>query len=259
MIKQFYLVLLTITFFGSCKKDTTEPTADDSPTTAAAPSSTGVVIPAGLTLSSNGNQSVFQTEKIYTESNGVITKDSSIFVAFYSQPQNTLTPAYVYGGTVTLNNKIITPDTAQVYYFEYNSSVNITSPLSWSVTGSGTVTAFNQNFTPSYPRYTGTNVLPDTCIKSDGITLNITGVSNNAGSICVYLYSGGSLASNSPYKILAASGGTVNFTPADLNGLSLNQQMTINVQLVNNFSAVQNGIKNGFVNYSNYKKLSYLK
>ncbi len=241
-------LILLFTFFA-CKKKGNEP----EPLTPTTPIP-GVGVPDGLVKSTGGNYCSLQTNYIYYNTNGVITKDSAVFAAFYSQPPSSTLPTNVSGGTVTLNGTTITA-VGDVYYISNNLPINITGSLAWNVSGSGTVTAFSQSFIPSYPKYSGGNLLPDTCIKANGITINISGVTNNQSSVSVSLYSG----TSSINKYILGSSGAVSFYPSELNAFTINSSISINVIMSNQYTAILGGIKRGFANTLQYTKYSYLK
>lgn len=237
------IAILLVSFF-SCKKKATT-TANTSTTT----TTTGGIVP-----SSGGDYCDLQTTYRYTNIGGTVTKDSMIFASFYAAPVSSVTPTYVVAGTVSLNGTNI-PYMNPSYFIASNPPINISGTLNWDITGSGTVTAFSQSFTASYPKYAGGNVLPDTCIKANGITINVTGVSNNLNSVVVSLYCGSASAT----KYILSSNGTVSFSPSDLSSFPVNSSLSIIINLSNVYSATLGGIKRGFSNTLQYTKFSYLK
>jgi hypothetical protein len=179
-----------------------------------------------------------------------------VFASFYAAPVTSVAPTTVFAGTVTLNGVNVPFQTSSsMYYIASSLPINIAGPLTWSVAGSGTIAAFNQAYTPSYPKYTDGNLLPDTCIKANGITITVSGVTNNQTSVYVALYSG----SFSVGKSLLASNGSVVFTSTELANFPVNQPLTISLSLSNSYTATHNGLKHGFDNGINYQKISYLK
>lgn len=247
MIKYIFSIIIFITlFFFSCKKKDNPPPVVANTTTGGSTS--------GLTPSTGGDYSNLQTTYRFTNVAGVVTKDSSIFASFYSAPVTSVMPIYIYAGLVSLNGTNI-PYQNSFYYIISNPSVNIAGPLVWNVTGSGTLAAYTHSFTPFYPKYTGGNSLPDTCIKANGITINISGVTNNLNSVIISIYSGPSTLT----KYILGSTGSVNFTSAELANFTVNSSLTIIINLSNLYSATYNGIKHGFTNNIQYTKYSYLK
>jgi hypothetical protein len=239
----FTLIFILTLFFVSCKKKDSTPTP--------ASSTTGST--TGLTPSTGGDYSDLQTTYMYTNTGGIVNKDSSVFASFYSAPVTSVSPAYVYAGTVTLNGSNI--DYQGTFYYPIGQVPNIAGPLTWSISGSSTVTAFTCSFVPNYPKYTGGNLLPDTCVKASGITINISGVTNNLNSVNISIYCGGSNLS----KYIIGSNGSVSFTPAEIANFPAHNSLTIIVTLSNLYSAIFNGKKQGFANTIQYTKYSYLK
>ena len=240
-------LILVLTFFACKKKEATPAPVNTSTTTTSG-------APAGLSPSTGGEYCSLQTTYSYYNIGGSVAKDSVMFATFYAAPSGSVTPTTVYAGTVSLNGFTL-PNTGTSYFVIGSAPVNISNSLTWNVTGSGTVTPFSQSFTPNYPKYTGGNLLPDTCIKANGITINISGVSNNQNTSSVYLNAG----SNSIYKYILGSNGTVTFSPSELSGFTTNQTITILVLIGNYYSATLGGIKRGFSNTLQYTKYSYLK
>ena len=247
-------LLLLVCFFTFCKKKDTTPNPTPINSTNTTTTGSNIYLPA----SSGGDMCNLETNYNYLDFNGNVTKDSSVFASFYSALfTSTVAPTTINAGTVTLNNSVIPFQSSSNigYYFTSNLPINITANLTWSVSGSGTVTAFSQVFTPSYPKYTGGNLLPDTCVKANGITINVSGVSNNQNGVSVYLYSG----SVSAHKFIYSSGGSVTFTSSDIAAFPVNQPLTISVDFSNLYTAIVGGIKRGFSNNVIYQKISYLK
>ncbi len=240
-------LILVLTFFACKKKEATLETLASS-----APS--GVTAPNGLVLSTGGDLCNLQTSYMYSDHSSVVTKDSLVFASFYSAPVSLVLPTYVSGGTVTLNG-INIPYQGSSYYISNNLPTAISGTITWSVSGSGTVTAFSQSFIPNYPKYTGGNLLPDTCLKANGITINISGVTNNHNSVGVSLNSG----SSSTFKYITSSNGTITFSASELSAFPTNSQLLIIINLSNIYSAALGGTKRGFANTLQYTKYSYLK
>lgn len=249
-----YCSLIIIACFTFCKKK--DKTTDAAPpnysgggtstTTGGAPS---------LSPSTGGDYCALQTTYSYFDNGVTVVKDSQVVASFYSTPPSSVAPTNVYGGTVTLNGIDIPFFSSNNLYYSTGSVPNISGPLTWSVSGSGTVTAFSQAYTPSYPKYTGGNLLPDTCIKANGINITISGITNNQSSVVVYLFGG----STSAFKYIIGSSGVISFTPSELAAFPVNQILQISVYLTNSYTATHGGIKRGFINNLNYQKMSYLK
>ena len=247
--------ILIVCFTFCKKKEATPAPAATASTSSTTTGTTNIyTIPAGLVASTGGNFCDLKTTYIFVNNGGTIIKDSVVEARFYTEPLTAATPTLISGGTVTLNGTNV-PFQTNFYTFIGSSPINLTSPLNWSVSGSGTVTAFSQSFTPSYPQYTGGNLLPDTCIKANGITMNVSGVSNNQSGVIVQLYSGANYA----FKYYLGTNGSVTFSAAELSSFTINNPLTIAVSLTNVYSATLGGIKRGFTNSLQYSKFSYLK
>lgn len=239
-------VICTLTVI-SCKKEDKEP----------APTPT----PSGVLGGPYQTYSYFRTGYSVTESNGVVYVDSSsVFAMFYDQPTypNNKIPA----GNVSINSLSLTPDQSNFYQYQFFSGpMNISNTLHWNVTGAGTITAFTHSYTPSYPRYSGADLLPDTCVKANGLSVSITGVSNRSGlipglSISVYQSSPTYVQIN---KSTQTSSGTVSFSASELAGFDTSESFYLLVS-INNYTSVN--VSNVFRAFScdyQYTKEIYFK
>ncbi len=246
----YSITLLLVLCFTFCKKkETTAVPVNTAPTP-------GVGVPNGLVKSTGGDYCNLSTTYNYTHIGNNVSKDSTVQASFFTAPTSGIPSTNVNAGTVTINGVPLAYNNSPLLYYIYSGlTANITGSITWDVTGSGTVTAFNQSFVPSYPHYTGGGALPDTCIKANGITINITGVTNNQNSVVVYL----NLGTANLYKYILGSNGSVTFSAAELASLSTNQVLTIDLFLTNAYTATHNGFKHGFTNGIRYTKYSYLK
>jgi hypothetical protein len=245
MKKIILLVISTLAiYFISCKKKESSPPETTSPSTTK----------AGLAPSTGGDYCNLQTTYRFTNMGGVVTKDSMVFASFYVAPVSSVPPTNIAAGSVSLNGTNI-PFSGSSYNITSNVPTSIAGTLNWNVTGSGTVTAFSQSLTASYPKYTGGNVLPDTIVKANGVSINITGVTNNLNSVLVSLYGGSASAT----KYVLGSSGTVTFSPAELSAFPVNTSITLLITANNIFSANLGGIKRGFTNGFQYTKFCFLK
>ncbi len=243
-----FTILLFIAFIACKKKESTPPETNTTTTT-------GGTTTSGTTT--GGSYSTLQTTYLITNSGGVIAKDSSIQANFYSAPVTSGTYSLVSAGTVSLNSvNIPTIGGGIGYYIGNNAPVNLQLPLTWNVSGSVTLTAFSHSFVPTYPKFTGGNLMPDTCFKSAGITFTISGASNNPDNVVlIMLFS----SSASALKYNFASNGTINFSAQDMASFSANSNLTIQVSWTNATYATYGGIKHCFTNNLKYIKYSYLK
>jgi len=246
-------VLCSIIFiaiaFTFCKKK--EETPAPAPTT----STTG----GTTTGSPDGSYSNLQTGYNVMNYNNVTTTDSSVFASFYVSPPTTSAPVYTTAGNVNLNTVSLTPQFNSSYSTNNPCPINISGVLTWSVAGAGTITAFTYSYAPSYPKYSGFNLLPDTCIKANGINITINGVTNYNASgfstgLSVHL-----IQNTLVSKFLFGSSGTLNFSAAELSGFTINNPITIMVSLNNLTSVTIGGFKRDFSCLYTYQKISYLK
>ncbi len=234
--------IATLLVFTFCKKKDSTP--------APAPSGTTT----GGTTGGGASNSNMQTTYMITDYGNTITTDSIVFASFYATPPTSVAPTSVSAGTVSLNSTVLNPSNLP-YENPFPMNINIHGSLNWNVTGSGTITAFTYSYLPSYPKYTGGNLLPDTCIKANGISIQISGVSNAPGaSVSVILSQNTTI-----FKYILGTSGTVTFSAAELSSYSTNSPIVILIMVSNITSATLGGIKHGFSNSLHYTKYSYLK
>ncbi len=246
-------LLSSLFLFASCKKkETTQDTANN-------PTTTGGSTTGSTTGSTGGSDyySTIKTNYIISNSAGFETKDSLAHAIFYSQPVSNPGYSLVSAGNVSLNSvNIPTIGGVGVSYFKQPINVNLKNILVWSISGSGTLTAFSHSLTPSFPNYTGGNLLQDSCSKSAGITINVSGVTNNISNNVIVRLNAGSYSS---IKYILSSNGSVTFSAQDLAAFPTNQSLTIQLSMANLTFATYGGKKHGFSNGLEYYKNSYLK
>jgi hypothetical protein len=248
-----FVVTVFVVLFLSCQKksNSPDPAANNS-------SSTGGSTSGGLSPSVGGDYCNLQTTYTYNENNGIVSKDSFVVASFYSAPVSSVAPTNIPAGTVSLNGSVLSFNSGTNLYSSVSgNSISIGNTLNWQVSGSGTVTAFSQSFTPSYPVYTGASSLPDTIRKSTGATITINGVSNNQNSVTIWLRDMNNASSN--YKFLIGSNGSVTFVSGDLSSLTAGQPVFLTLNLANTYSVNHGGILRGFANTISYTKRCYLK
>ena len=199
-----------------------------------------------------GAYSNFQADYMFTDIGGILTKDSSVHVSFYTSPPSSSTSiSYVNAGNVVFNGSTLNYSSN---YYSNSSPVAVGGVINWSVSGSGTVTAFSHSYTASHPKYSGGNLLPDTCIKANGITINVSGVTNSAQGVSVLLSQGSSI-----YKSLLTPTGNITFTSSELAVFNVNNPITITVSIGNYKTEILGGVSHGFSNNLFYSKIAYLK
>lgn len=246
-MKHILLVAFAVTLFcASCKKK------DESPA------------PTPTNTTTTGNNS-FAYSDMYTgysilNYNNSITVDSSASAQFYLESNPNGPAVNVTAGNVNLNSYSLTAQSDNVYMSPNPGPLSITGPLNWTVAGSGTITAFNYSYTASYPKYTGGNLLQDTCVKANGISINVAGLSDyvteasNSGLTVMLLQN--TMISK---PIFGTAGGTVTFSAAELSGFSSNSPISIMISVVNFNRVVVNGVNRNFNCGLLYQKYSYLK
>lgn len=233
--KIFFVFIALSVFIVSCKKKEKNTTP---------PASTNNVVA--------GAYSNHQADYYYLDNGTTVTKDSMVFVSYFqSPPTGTASIVKVNAGNVYLNGTALNYSSGT---YQNGGPLKVSGLITWSVSGSGTVTAFVHSYTASHPSYTGANLLPDTCIKSSGININVSGVSN-VSSVSVGLYQG----SSSLMKQLFSFNGNVNFTSTELASFSTMQPITIMVDCGKYKTEILGGVEHGFSNNLVYNKISYLK
>jgi hypothetical protein len=244
-MKTTIIIILTITIFLSCKKkDNTTPTNNPSQTsTTGAANTTGVM----------GNlQSGYNVLDI---GNGQYVFDSSIVASFYDMPSGSSLPNNIYVGVVKVNNNIMKYETSLGFYQDTTIYLNMNN-LIWNVAGSGTVTAFSHTHTPVYPKYASSNIaLLDTCLKANGFTVNVNGITNTNANTTIYVFQG----ANSAFKYITGSSGNVTFSPTDLAAFTTNSSLSIYVYLTNYHTVPLGSVSYAFSDTYSYTKFSYLK
>ena len=219
--KDVCVIVFVVLAFAACKKKDTEPEPTPTPTT------TG-----GNPLQA---YSYFRTGYAVFELSNTTQVDSSAIIAmFFDQPaypNNT-----ILGGNVSVNSFSLTPNQGNLYQYQFFSGpLNITNALNWSVGGSGTITAFTHSYVPSYPKYAGAGLLPDTCIKANGLSVPISGISNYSSlikDVSVSLYQTAPTYTQINKNAQGVSG-TVSFSASELAGFDTNEDLYLSVVMYN--------------------------
>lgn len=192
-----------------------------------------------------------QTDYTYLDNGSTVTMDSNAIAVFMQGPMGTINNVYISAGNVSLND-------SNLYFMLDNymkvNPINISQTLKWVATGSGTITPFTYTFVPSYPKYVGGSVLPDTCTKMSGITINISGVSNLSGGIGVSVTQGATSIGKS-----ISTNGTVSFSTSEIGAFNTNANFSIELIFQNTTSATLGGVLHSFNNCVLYNKIAYLK
>jgi len=197
--------------------------------------------------------SMLQTTHHTSDNLGVLWKDSSALAVFFDKPMKNSGSSYISAGTVKLNDSVLYYNSG--VYSSYQL-INITAPVKWSVSGTGTITPFDFTITPSYPKYTGGNILPDTCIKANGMTITVSGVSNTNQGVSLFLNS----SSVNLSKYISGNGnGSVIFTTTDLATFNVNSNIYLQLMMSNYNTQSINGVVHSFVSTTSYQKIIWLK
>lgn len=210
----FALSAIFILVFSSCKKD------NENPNNGTTPEST--LNYYGL-LQSNEVASVVSGSIAYTSGSSRAYFPNG---GFYNS--NTISEGYigtaVNVGTVSVNSITLKPQpqpSSGIIYDDTSSTI-CSSPLQWSVSGGNEISAFTYTYTGVKPIYTGYNTLPDTVKLSQNTVINFTGLTG-ADEIVVYLMGGSGYVS----RVLPGSSTSINFTAADLSGITPSPSSTL--------------------------------
>lgn len=230
-IKYVFLLTCVLLFCATCKKNKKS---------SASANTSNTTYPGGdlLTL-----------VKQYNNGASFGYEDSVAYSYFYdvNMPGN-----YANAGQVSFNGTIM--QNSLGFYQDTTFVLNLHQPNSvWSINGSSQVAAFNHTYTPSYPQFTGNNLLPDSFSLSAGFTINFgSSISNNNDTILL------SITLDAVIKKIAPGQTTCTVTPSDLIGVSVNNGGNIrlrfskvntvtynnrNYTIHNNFTHSKYGIK----------------
>ncbi len=147
-----------------------------------------------------------------------------------------------FNGTIMLNSAGFYQDTTFILNLHQPNSV-------WSINGSSQVAAFNHTYTPSYPHFTGNNLLPDSFSLSTGFTINFgSSISNNNDTILL------SITLDDVIKKIVPGQTTCTITPSDLTGVSLNNGGNIRLKFTNKATVTYNNR-----DYTLHNKLTHSK
>lgn len=191
---------------------------------------------------------------VFDYGNGVLVNDSNVIINFYSGPSSNIVPPSIYAGTVAVNNYTLNLKNTLNFYVDTTHLINI-QQLNWTATGSGTVAAFTYSYMPVYPKYSGVITVLDTCVKSTGFNISLSGIVNANAGVTIDVYQGSTKVS----KKLNTSSGIVNFSASDLSSLTVNTPLTISLMFANlshvNIGSVNYGITTTYqyIKFSNLK------
>jgi hypothetical protein len=155
---------------------------------------------------------------------------------------------YANAGQVSFNGTVL--QNSLGFYQDTTFILNLHQPNSvWTINGSSQVTAFNHTYTPSYPQFTGNNLLPDSFSLSVGFTINFgSSISNNNDTTLL------SITLDGVIKKIAPGQTSCTITPSDLIGVSVNNGGNIRLR----FSKV-NTVTYNNRNYTIHNNLTHSK
>jgi hypothetical protein len=211
------MLLVSLLFYNCKKKD--QPEEENNPPVVTLPSFNNV----------NG---IIQALYIISESGNNTMMNSTVAIGFYESPSKTTT--FVEAGTVSVNSVSLTFSSFSGYQNFGTEKINLHSNLNWSVSGSSssTVVPFTYSHQPNMPAYTGYGALPDTCIKSSGISLNISGMSNFKLASVHLMQDGENI-----YKAVNGNG-TVTFSAKEISLFSTTDPVQLMIS-VSNLSTIK--------------------
>ncbi len=106
------------------------------------------------------------------------------------------------------------------------SDLDFNTGSNWNVGGASSVPAFSYNHTASFPDYTGS--LPDSIVRSSGLTISLSGKVSNADSVILVIAAG----STSIVRTVAGSASSVTVSSGDHAGLPVITNKSAIVEIV---------------------------
>ncbi len=199
--------------FTSCKKNnnnnnTTPTTPTTSSTTPPTPTPSGV---------DGALVSLLMNVTTVTAGFPVTVSTGTALAVFYSPAGST---TMVDGGAVSVNGFSLTKQSNNSYIKTIEAGMTTmdlnfsTDNSNWSVGGAGSVPAFTYNHSVTFPEFTGT--VPDSVVRSAGVTIALTGKVNAADSVLLFIAAG----SKSITRTVAGSASSVTISASDLSGWS---------------------------------------
>ncbi len=241
-MKKLILFTFLLFLFTFCKKK--ENTIDSPVTNTSNTTGGNSVIPNGLAAPTGGAFCNLETAYRFLQQGSSITKDSMITTVFYNSIPGSPSFSYIPAGTISLNGVSIPFNSTGNYYsYPVGAPTQISGNITWSVSGSGTVTPFTQSYIPIYPQYSGYSSLPDTLFISKGVNIPVNGISQTRNS-SVFIYV--SAGSQRQSKYLTSTNGTISFSANDLSGFPTNGFGQITITCPNIYEAIHGGVRHGF-------------
>jgi hypothetical protein len=198
----------------SCKKSSST-TPAPTPTT---PTSSGTT-PSPAMGNVDGGFVSLRTE-MTTVTAGIpfaITSETGLATFFTATGNNS---AFIDGGAVSVNTNVLAKQSNNSYLKLASigmtpTDLSFSSGSNWSIGGAGSVPAFTFNHTVAFPTFTGT--LPDSIVRSSGITVSLSGKVSNADSVILFVAQGSKYVS----RTVAGSASSVSISATDLASLGV--------------------------------------
>jgi hypothetical protein len=244
MKRTIFILSIGLLFFACKKKDDPAPGNPSSTTTGNPPAATTASFSALF-----ANQLLYS---IYATSATTVNFGINTAYAGSGDFTNFGSPSlpFIDMGTVKLNG--VAFKNFSGYYLDstYNS---YPSPTTWIATGNSIPTFTYTNNNP-YAGYTDYIAWPDTIVKSAGLSLPLTGITN-ATEGKIYLSVTGSSVSAGTATVLLGSLTSYSFPPSALTALSTSTSAGIQIDFYNNNVQTINGKKMNFRNTTSYVKI----
>ncbi len=225
------IVFFTFAFvFSSCKKDTANPTPDNTTSSPAANKNIyyGVLTSFQWSLLNTGSATL-------TPGGGITT---AMFSSVPMAGNSAISGTTLNGGTVSISGvtlKLI--NTGGMIYYKDSTNTSFGLDHNWVVTGAGSVPAINYSNGAPFPLFTGYTGLTDTIHKGQNTTFDLNGVSG-ADEISIYI---SDLTNSTTLKELGSGVTTVSFSPTELSALNSTNNGQIVIEFrKNNFQLFGN-------------------
>ncbi len=197
---------VALTLLSSCKKSA------DNPLDTSTPSSTSAL---SVTINDGWGALAAVTSVSYTTVAGITfpLNVNTAVAAFRSSAGST---TFIDGGTVMLNSKTLTKQSGNAYVYQNLTDPISFPPVTWSVSGAGSIPAINYTDDKNMPAFTGYNSLPSSVSRSTDLTVSLSGMITDADSVYCQIAGSGN---KSILKRVAGNASQVVFTAAELSAL----------------------------------------
>jgi len=201
----FLCGMIAISLLSSCKKSTDNPVTS-TPTTSA----------LSVTVGDGYGALAAVTSVSYSTIAGItIPINVNTAVAVFRNTSGSST--MVDGGTVTLNSKTLSKQSNNAYVYQNLTDMLTFPPVTWSVSGSGSVPAINYTDDKNMPSYSGYSTLPSSISRATDLTIDLSGMVSDADSVYCQV------ADNAKHYLLkrvAGNAGTAVFTASELSAFT---------------------------------------